>query len=472
MVYDALAQVTPQATPIVPVAPTTIAETGISTNSLLGLLLKAMYVRGIELGTELADELKISVSIIQDLLDEARSRKLLETRGSEGGSIKTEIRYGLTLKGQDWATQALELSQYVGPAPVSLPDFHAQVKKQPILGEHVEHSALVEGLSEFVVPESLVRRLGQALNSARTLLLYGAPGNGKTTLAEIIGELFEDAIFIPYCIEVDAKIIKIYDPALHVEVTDPATLLQKIPEIADFKPRDIDGRWVACKRPMVRAGGELTLEMLDLQFNPHSKFYEAPLHVKAICGTFLIDDLGRQLVEPEVLLNRWITPMDRRADYLSLDTGRTFIVPFDVFVIFATNLTPEDLMDPAFLRRIPYKVRVSRPSPEEYREVFRKLCVRFGLTYDDAAVSFVMDKIVNVLNQPLSFYQCEFIVDQILTACKYTGRVARFDVDLLVDALDNISLHEGMIQLDATEETIRSSEDAGVSYAGDDSVLQ
>jgi len=223
---------------------------------------------------------------------------------------------------------------------------------------------------------------------------------------------------------------------------------------------------------MVRAGGELTLEMLDLQFNPHSKFYEAPLHVKAIGGTLLIDDLGRQLVEPEALLNRWITPMDRRSDYLSLDTGRTFIVPFDVFVIFATNLTPEDLMDPAFLRRIPYKVRVSRPSPEEYREVFRKLCARFGLTYDDAAVSFVMDKIVNVLNQPLSFYQCEFIVDQILTASKYTGRTARFDVDLLVDALDNISLHEGMIQIDGPEETIRSSEDAGVSYAGDESVLQ
>jgi DNA-binding MarR family transcriptional regulator len=467
MVHDALLQVAPQATSVVPVAPTTIAETGISVNSLLRILLKAMYVRGIELGTELADDLKIGVNIVQDLLDEARNRKLLETRGSEGGSIKSEVRYGLTLKGQEWATEALELSQYIGPVPVSLPDFHTQVNKQPILGEHVEQSALVDGVSEFVVPASLVRRLGQALNSARTLLLYGAPGNGKTTLAEIIGELFEDAIFIPYCIEVDAKIIIIYDPALHVRVTDPATLLQKLPELADFKPRDIDQRWVVCKRPMVRAGGELTLEMLDLQFNPHSKFYEAPLHVKAIGGTFLIDDLGRQLVEPEALLNRWITPMDKRADYLSLDTGRTFVVPFDVFVIFATNLTPEDLMDPAFLRRIPYKVRVSRPSPEEYREVFRKLCVRFGLTYDDAAVSFVMDKIVNVLNQPLSFYQCEFIVDQILTACKYMGRAARFDVDLLVDALDNISLHEGMISFDDTELLSRNgNEDSSVRIAG------
>ncbi|MFQ6007017.1 MAG: hypothetical protein ACE5OQ_16125 [Woeseia sp.] len=435
----------------VPEAPTTIDETGISTNNLLRIMLKAMYVRGLELGSELADEMKISGPIVQDLLDEAREQKLIETRGSVGGHIQSEIRYGLVAKGQEWAGEALELSQYIGPAPVSLSSYHKQIKQQPLFAERVEQNVLEQGLSELVIPDALVRRLGQAINSARALLLYGAPGNGKTSIATVIGELFQDVTFIPYCLEVDGNIIKVYDPSLHQRVTDPAVLLRAIPEIAGYKPRDIDERWVACRRPVVRAGGELTLEMLDLQFNPHSRFYEAPLHVKAIGGTFLIDDLGRQLVEPDHLLNRWITPMEERVDYLTLTSGRTFTVPFDVFVIFATNLTPEDLMDPAFLRRIPYKVRIKRPSPVNYGMAFRKLCETNGLAYDDSVVSFVMDKIQNVLGQPLSFYQPRFIVEQIVAACKYDGKKLSWDRDMVVDALDNISLSEGMIELDGAD---------------------
>ena len=434
-----------------PKAPTTIAETGISTNSLLRLLLKTMYVRDLDLGSELAKEMRVSGNIVQDLLDEARDRDLVETRGSAGASIRSEIRYGLMRLGRDWAAEALELSQYVGPVPVSLADYTAQIAKQPLLGEHVEESALHAKFSQYVVPDTLVRRLGQAINSARALLLYGMPGNGKTSLAEIIGELFNDVVFLPYCLEVDSKIIKIYDPAVHQRVTDPSVLAQSVPELATCKVQDIDGRWVACRRPMVRAGGELTLEMLDLQFNEYSKFYEAPLHMKAIGGTFLIDDLGRQLVKPEDLLNRWITPLDRRMDFLSLDTGRTFTIPFDVFVIFATNLTPEDLMDPAFLRRIPYKVRVKRPTPENYRQVFRNLCEKHGLAYDENTVDFVMQQVETALAQPLSYYQPGFIVEQIVAACKFDGRPLALHPDLLVDALDNMSLKEGMVRRDAAE---------------------
>lgn len=438
-----------ESTSKLPKAPKSIAESGISTNSLLRLLLKTMYVRDLELGSELAQEMRISVNIVQELLDEARERDLLETRGSAGANIRSEIRYALTGQGRAWAAEAMELSQYIGPVPVSLAAYTAQVAKQPLLGENVEESALYAKFSQYVVPDTLIRRLGQAINSARALLLYGMPGNGKTSLAEIIGELFNDVVFLPYCLEVDSKIIKLYDPALHQRVTDPSVLAQSVPELATSKAQDIDERWVACRRPMVRAGGELTLEMLDLQFNEHSKFYEAPLHMKAIGGTFLIDDLGRQLVEPEDLLNRWITPMDRRIDFLSLDTGRTFTVPFDVFVIFATNLTPEDLMDPAFLRRIPYKVRVKRPSPEHYHLVFRKLCELHELGYDENMVDFIMHQVETALAQPLSFYQPGFIVEQIVAACKYDGRPLAFHRDLLVDALDNMSLKEGMVQIDA-----------------------
>lgn len=434
----------------VPEAPESIEETGIGLNGLLRILMKAMYVHGAELESELAETMKIGRNIVKDLLDEGRTQMLVETKGSAGASIQAEIRYGLTDKGKDWAADALELSQYVGPAPVSLPSYYEQIRKQPLIGERVEKDAIDQGLAEYVVPRSLVRRLGQAINSARAMLLYGEPGNGKTTIGEIIGGVFKEIIFIPYCLEVDGNIIKIYDPAIHVRETDASVLLQAVPEIAGYKSREIDARWVPCRRPTVIAGGELTLEMLDLQFNEYSKFYEAPLHVKAMGGTFLIDDLGRQLVEPEALLNRWITPLEKRVDYLTLSSGRTFTLPFDVLVIFATNLTPEDLMDPAFLRRIAYKVQVHHPTDEHYRQVFRLLCERHKVPYDDSVANFAMDKIQNVLNQPLAFYQPRFIVEQIIAACKYEGAPPRMDVELLIDALDNISLEEGLIAPEST----------------------
>jgi len=439
-----------RATSRVPEAPMSIEETGIGMNSLLRILMKAMYVHGAELEPELADVMKIGRNIVKDLLDEARTQMLVETKGSAGASIQAEIRYGLTGKGQAWAADALELSQYIGPVPVSLASYYEQIRKQPLIGERVEKDAIDRGLAEYVVPRSLVRRLGQAVNSARAMLLYGAPGNGKTTIGEIIGGVFKEIIFIPYCIEVDGNIIKIYDPAIHVRETDASALLRAVPEIAGYKSREIDGRWVACRRPTVIAGGELTLEMLDLQFNEYSKFYEAPLHVKAMGGTFLIDDLGRQLVEPEALLNRWITPLEKRVDYLTLSSGRTFTLPFDVLVIFATNLTPEDLMDPAFLRRIAYKVQIHQPTEEHYRQVFRMLCEKHKVPYDDSVANFAMDKIQNVLNQPLAFYQPRFIVEQIIAACKYEGVPPRMNVDLLIDALDNISLEEGLIAPEST----------------------
>jgi hypothetical protein len=434
----------------VPEAPESIEETGIGLNGLLRILMKAMYVHGAELESELADIMKIGRNIVKDLLDEARTQQMVETKGSAGASIQAEIRYGLTGKGTEWAADALNLSMYIGPVPVSLPSYYEQIRKQPLIGERVEKDAIDQGLAEYVVPRSLVRRLGQAINSARAMLLYGAPGNGKTTIGEIIGGVFKEIIFIPYCIEVDGNIVKVFDPSIHVRETDASVLLQAVPEIAGYKSREIDGRWVPCRRPTVIAGGELTLEMLDLQFNDYSKFYEAPLHVKAMGGTFLIDDLGRQLVEPEALLNRWITPLEKRLDYLTLSSGRTFTLPFDVLVIFATNLTPEDLMDPAFLRRIAYKVQVHQPTEEHYREVFRMLCEKHKVPFDDSVANFAMDKIQNVLNQPLAFYQPRFIVEQIIAACKYEGSTPRMDVDLLIDALDNISLEEGLIAPEST----------------------
>ena len=424
---------------LAPAEPDEIKDTGISTNSLLRLLLKAMYLRGLELVPVLADNLKLNRAIVRELMDEGRERKLVQTLGMDQSGAHGEIRYGLTGEGQSWAAEALEQSLYIGPAPVSLEAFTAQVARQRLMGERVDAEALSGGLDHLVIPDSMIRRLGQAVNSARPLLLYGSPGNGKTSVAEVMGTLFSDTIYLPYCLEVDQQIIKLFDPTLHIEVADFKATNGTARLTEGGRRYTPDPRWVPCRRPVVKTGGELTLEMLDLKYNPHSRFYEAPLHVKAVGGTFLIDDLGRQLVKPEELLNRWIGPMEKRIDYLTLNTGRTFEVPFDELLIFSTNLTPDDLMDPAFLRRIGYKIEMLKPSPEHFREVFHRLCVENDIPFDDDAVSLAIEKIQSDLGQPLSFYQPKFLVDQVLAACKFEGVPPRITTEQIMDAMDNMT---------------------------------
>ena len=219
-----------------------------------------------------------------------------------------------------------------------------------------------KAFANLIVSEEFIHRVGPAINSGRSILLYGPPGNGKTSVAEQIGAIFKDTIYIPYCFEVEGQIIKVFDPGIHKRIernTEGATR-------GTLRREDFDQRWVPCRRPFIVTGGELTLEMLDLSFNALAKFYEAPLHIKALGGIFAIDDFGRQLVSPEALLNRWIVPLESRVEYLKLHTGKSFSVPFDELVVFSTNLAPRDLMDPAFLRRIPYKMEIAGPTPEEY----------------------------------------------------------------------------------------------------------
>ncbi len=405
-----------------PPPPRSIAKTGLGLNNLISLLLKTMYVRGLETSSQLADALKLNSAIINSLMDEIKDRALIENLGLAGDSRHSEFRFALLGKGREWAIEALGLSQYIGPAPVILEDYYRQIGRQRIRREEIDRETLLKGLEGLVVPEKLVRRLGPAINAERSLLLYGPPGNGKTTIAEVIGGIFKQIIHIPYCLDVDGTIIKVFDTTLHKAVDDVSHPEQTLSSSAGLRIDDIDRRWVACARPVVITGGELTLEMLDLSFNPHARYYEAPLHVKAIGGTFIIDDLGRQLVRPEDLLNRWITPMEKRVDYLTLNTGKTFSIPFDELLIFSTNLLPEDIMDPAFLRRIPYKVELAAPSIESYRTLFQMLCAQHDLEYRDEIADFVAHELQATFEQPLSYFQPKFVVEQCIAACKYLGQ--------------------------------------------------
>jgi len=349
---NAVLQMTP------PAMPSTVAETGIAERTLMALLLKGIYSGGADTVPKLSDLLKLPPAVLQGLLQEANSQKLVKVVGSEGQGTIPVLTYALTEGGRDAAAESTMQSKYLGPAPIKVQAYIEQVQRQRLSNEKTNRERIKKAFADLVVTEQFANRLGPAINSGRSILLYGAPGNGKSSIAERIGRLFTDIIYIPYCIEVEGQIIKIFDGTVHEEIKRQSSGRE-----IEIRGDDFDRRWVPCRRPLIITGGELTLEMLDLKYNEVANFYEAPLHIKSLGGIFVIDDFGRQFVKPEALLNRWIIPLEERIDYMTLQTGATFSLPFDELIVFSTNLTPDDLMDPAFLRRIPYKIElVARPA--------------------------------------------------------------------------------------------------------------
>ena len=419
-----------------PAVPATVEETGLSLPHLMNLTIKTMYAANAETPSAVADILKLPNRIVQLLFESAKERKLLDVLGAAGLRVNSELRFALTEKGKQWAVDALSQNQYVGPAPVPLSEYKERIERQRITNERVDRAAITAGFSDLIVSDALVSQLGPAINSGQSILLYGPPGNGKTSFAERIGRVFRNVVYVPYCFEVEGQIIKVFDPGIHEPIHKNA---ESGGRTLALRREDFDRRWVACKRPFIVAGGELTLEMLDLSFNALAKFYEAPLHVKALGGIFMIDDFGRQLVSPEALLNRWIVPLERRVDYLKLHTGKSFSLPFDELVIFSTNLTPRNLMDPAFLRRIPYKLEVGAPSRDEFRQIFHGISKSRGLETSDQVVNAVMGALQELGGTSLASYQPKFIVDQVLAACKFENIPPRFRPDLIAMALGNLS---------------------------------
>ncbi|HEY1963047.1 MAG TPA: hypothetical protein VGG69_11560 [Rhizomicrobium sp.] len=419
-----------------PSVPNTIEETGLALPDLMNLAMKAMYAANAETPSAVADILKLPNRIVQLLFEQAKDRKLLEVLGAAGLRVSSELRFALTEKGKQWAADALNQNQYVGPAPVPLSEFTERIERQRITNERVDRETIVTAFSDLIVSDTFISQVGPAINSGQSILLYGPSGNGKTSFAERIGRVFRSVVYVPYCFEVEGQIIKVFDPGIHEPIHKNAEAGGRT---LALRREDFDRRWVACKRPFIVAGGELTLEMLDLSFNQLAKFYEAPLHVKALGGIFMIDDFGRQIVSPEALLNRWIVPLERRVDYLKLHTGKSFSLPFDELVIFSTNLTPRKLMDPAFLRRIPYKLEIPAPSGDEFRQIFHGISKSRGLETSDQVVNAVVAAIQQLDGTALASYQPKFIVDQVLSACKFENIPPRFRPDLIAMALGNLS---------------------------------
>jgi hypothetical protein len=422
-----------------PAAPSSIEETGLQLPDLLNLMTKVMYSAGAETPTAIAEITKLPHKIIALLLEQAAERKLLEILGNATARIISEMRYALSEKGKQWALEALGQNQYAGPAPVSLRAYHDRIHRQRITNERVDRAAIDRAFAGLVISADFIQHIGPAINSGQAILLYGPPGNGKTTVGERIGDIFRNVAYIPYCFEVEGQIVKVFDPGVHRTFQQkPGQTLKS----TAVRREDFDSRWVPCRRPFIVAGGELTLEMLDLSFDPLAKFYEAPLHVKALGGIFMIDDFGRQLVSPEALLNRWIVPLGRRVDYLKLHTGKSFSLPFDELVIFSTNLSPKDLMDPAFLRRIPYKIEIAAPSVAEYRQIFIGLSKAAGFDASVETVDSVIAALRDRAGMPLASYQPKFILDQVSSACKFAGIPPQLRPEMLTAALGNLAIRE------------------------------
>jgi hypothetical protein len=284
----------------------------------------------------------------------------------------------------------------------------------------------------------MIEKSGPALNAGRSMLLYGPPGNGKTSVALCFASVFDDVIYVPYSVMIEGQIMRVYDASVHSMLEQPPAVEEEENLFSFIRQEEYDTRWVPCRRPFVIAGGELTLEMLDLRYDPVANFYEAPLHVKALGGCFIIDDFGRQLVTPAHLLNRWIVPLESRVDYLKLHTGKSFTVPFEELVIFSTNIDPEDLMDPAFLRRLPYKIEVGAPSLELYRRIFDQECARGGLELSDDTFDFIVQKVTEEKGLELAAFQPKFITDQILATCRFMDQPPHFEPRFIDYAIDNL----------------------------------
>jgi len=417
---------------LLPRAPRTVEETGLPFLFLVELVAKVLFLRGRVRLVELSAHLKLTVGVIDPLIVFMRAEKLCEVTRCGGSGTDADLTYNLTDLGHTRAAEFMSRNAYSGPAPVTLAAYCAQVEAQSVAQLHITREDMASEFADVVVSPIVLDQLGSAMNSGRAIFVHGPAGSGKTYLAERLGGLWKGNISVPYAIAVDGEVVQIHDPMVHRPVGGTAEQTE-----AFDKRMAGDARWVRALRPAVLTGGELTLDMLDLQLDPGTRFYQAPPHLKANNGIFIIDDLGRQRCSAVELMNRWIVPMDRRVDYLSLHTGYKFRVPFDVTVLFSSNFPPEQLADGSFLRRLGYKIHVGPLDDTQYKCVFSNVCEEYGILYSNDAFHYLLHEHHYKEKRPLLACYPRDLLAQVRDLALYEGRAPILDERVLDWAWNN-----------------------------------
>jgi hypothetical protein len=392
-----------------------ITDIDIPENFLANLLLKQAFYLEVFTLPDMTSRLKLNSGIVLHLIDYLRREKYIEVRGSaslngSATAISQNYRYSLNESGKRRASQLFEFDNYVGPVPVTLKEYWQQVEGQSIREFRVNREQLEQSFAGLIISGDLLDQLGPAVVSGKPLFIYGPPGNGKTAISLRLGTLMDDTIMVPYALYVEGNVIRVFDEVTHHPVDGETESIFKV-----------DTRWVRCHRPAVLVGGEMTLEMLDLSFNPILKYYEAPLQIKANNGLFIVDDFGRQRIAPQELLNRWIIPMENRRDYLCLHTGQKFVIPFDQLLIFSTNLEPETLVDAAFLRRLRHKIKLDHINREQFLAIFRIVSKKYQVEYNEAVVNYLLEKHYDPISRPMDACHPRDLVEQIIDIAKFLG---------------------------------------------------
>ncbi|MDP3862528.1 MAG: ATPase [Phaeovulum sp.] len=426
---------------LAPVPPKNLAETGISPVMMRDLLLKTMFRTNLDTCSSIARVIALTIPVTQELVDLARSQRLLEATGTLHANSGGEMGYQLTDAGKARALDALAQSEYYGAMPVPLAAYHEQIKRQSIRNIQITRDQLTAAMGHLILPRELLDNLGPAVSSGRSILMYGPPGNGKSSISNGIRDALGDRIYIPRAVEYAGQVITVFDPIVHTaaeeSVDDPTSLRRS--------GNRFDNRYVYSVRPTVITGGELSLDMLDLTYNPTARTYTAPLQMKSSGGVFIVDDLGRQAEPPQKLVNRWIVPLEENRDILSLQSGEKFEVPFDTLVIFSTNFHPNEIFDKAALRRIFFKIKIDGPCQQDFLKIFAMVARKKKMALDERTMLHLMRVKYPTIANTYANYQPVFLIDQMIAICNFEGIPIQMTPDLIDRAWANMFVRDEAI---------------------------
>jgi hypothetical protein len=421
-----------------PPSPRSLEDTGLSVIMMRDILLKSMFRTNQSQVSALSKIVSLPVPLTQELVDLARTQKLLTAMGTMSATAGNEMSYELTDAGKARALDALSQSEYYGAMPVPLEQYTVQIKRQSVRDIRLNKEQLLSGMGHLILPPDLIDNLGPAVTSGRSILLYGPPGNGKSSISHGIRAALGDKVYVPRAIEYSGQIISVYDPIVHsaaeAAVDDPNSLRRT--------SNRFDNRYVYCERPSVITGGELSLDMLDLNYNPTARTYQAPLQLKATGGIFIIDDLGRQQEPPQKIVNRWIVPLEESRDILALQSGEKFTVPFDTLVIFSTNFHPNQIFDGAALRRIFFKIKIDGPSQENFLKIFAMVARKKKMPLDEVALMHLMKVKFPTIQNNYANYQPVFLIDQMIAVCEFENIPYQMTPELIDRAWGNMFVRQ------------------------------